>query len=289
MDLLAPTRLGATVRARADVLPPIRWRRVWWAVAIAAAFMVGVITVQKLAYALAYLHPGIDYETYMRAARTWLSGGGFYPVDQLSGNWVFHDGDPAFLPPILYPPDALLLFVPFTYLPAFLWWALPIGVTSWVLIRLRPHPAGWLCIALLLGLPESREPIFWGNPVMWAVAAEAAGFAFGWPGVLVLLKPTLAPFALAGAPRRSWVIGLAVLALLNIPFLPLWFQWVTVIQGSSLAPDYSLSQYSLMAVPLVAWLASDRRPLARAAAWASGLAGATGGMPPRLSVPPPPH
>jgi hypothetical protein len=248
-------------------------------VAVAAAVMVGVITVQKLALAVAYLDPGIDYETVMRSARSWLAGDGFYPADQLTGSWVFHQDEPAFLPPILYPPDALLLFVPFTFLPAFLWWAAPIGVTAWMLVRLRPHPAAWLCIVLLLGLPQSREPIFWGNPVMWAVAAEAAGFAFGWPGVLVLLKPTLAPFALAGAPRRSWVIGLGVLSLVNLPLLPLWFQWVTVLQGSSLSLDYSFSQYPLMAVPLVAWVARDRRRVAAVPAQAGGGAPGRPGRP----------
>lgn len=246
---------------------PIRWRRVWWTVTAAAAVIVGIITVQKLAYAVAYLDPGIDYETVMRGARGWLSGDGFYPADQLTGAWVYHQGEPAFLPPILYPPDALLLFVPFTYLPAFLWWAVPIGFTSWALVQLQPHPAAWLGIILLLGLPESREPIFWGNPVIWAVAAEAGGFLYGWPGVLVLIKPTLAPFALAGAPSRSWLIALGALVLVNLALLPMWFQWVTVIQGSSLSADYSFSQYPLMAIPLVAWLAGDRRRRRSGRAW----------------------
>ena len=35
---------------------------------------------------------------------------------------------------------ALWLFVPFTVLPAVLWWAIPIAVTAWAIWRLRPAP-----------------------------------------------------------------------------------------------------------------------------------------------------
>ena len=96
---------------------------------------------------------------------------------------------------------------------------------------------------------------------MWMVAAEAAGFLLGWPAVLVFLKPTLAPFALAGAWHRSWWIALGLLLLANLALLPLWGQWVTVITNSGLGAGYSLYQLPLMAVPFVAWLGSRAGPL----------------------------
>ena len=190
----------------------IRWVRVWSITAVVAAVFVAATTLAGLQYALRYLDPGIDFDTLMGATRNFLAGDGFYPADQLAGPWRYHQGEPAYAPPILYPPHAVLLFIPFTILPAFLWWLIPIAVTAGALWRLRPHPAAWLAIVLLLGVPESREGIFWGNPVMWMVAATAAGLVLGWPAVLVFLKPTLAPFALVGIGHRSWWLLLGVLA-----------------------------------------------------------------------------
>lgn len=246
--------IGSSLRAAPE---PIRWFRVWSVTAAVAALIVAVITAVRFQYAATYLDPGIDYDTLISATRHFLAGDGFYAAEHLAGPWVY----PGRAPPILYPPDALILFIPFTVLPGVLWWAIPFAVTAWVLWQLRPHPAAWLAIALLLGVPTSREDIFWGNPVMWMVAAEAAGFVLGWPAVLVLLKPTLGPFALAGFPRRSWFIALAVLCAVNLPLLPMWADWATVIRNSQLGPGFSLHQYPLMAVPLVAWLGSSRGPV----------------------------
>lgn len=249
----------------------IRWVRVWSITAVVAAVFVAATTLAGLQYALRYLDPGIDFDTLMGATRNFLAGDGFYPADQLAGPWRYHQGEPAYAPPILYPPHALLLFIPFTILPAFLWWLIPIAVTAGALWRLRPHPAAWLAIVLLLGVPESREGIFWGNPVMWMVAATAAGLVLGWPAVLVFLKPTLAPFALVGIGHRSWWLLLGVLAAFNLALLPMWADWVTVIRNSTLGPGFSLYQYPLMAVPLVAWLGSRAGPVIwRLEAWQAG-------------------
>jgi len=242
---------------------PIVWRRVWTIVARFAALAVASLTLARLEYSARYLDIGIDYDTLIGAARNFLAGNGFYPASELAGAWTYVDGDPAFAPAILYPPDSLLLFLPFVFLPKVLWWLLPLGITAWALRRLRPHPVAWLLIVLLLGVPESREGIFWGNPVMWMMAFEAAGFVVGWAGVLVLLKPTLAPFALAGSSRRSWRLALFTLSAANLALLPMWLQWVSIIRNSNLGPGFSLYQYPLMAVPVVAWLGSSRGPLPR--------------------------
>ena len=239
----------------------IRWHRVWAITTVVAACFVVAITLARLQYSATYLDPGIDYDTLMGATRNFLAGDGFYPADQLAGPWVYHQDEPAYAPPILYPPHTLILFIPFTVLPAVLWWVIPIAVTAWALWRLRPHPAAWLAIVLLLGVPESREGIFWGNPVMWMAAATAAGLVLGWPAVFVFLKPTLAPFALAGIGHRSWWLTLGALAAFNLALLPMWADWVTVIRNSTLGPGFSLYQYPLMSVPVVAWLGSRAGPL----------------------------
>ena len=263
-----PTRAGAIQGwiARPTTLPvdwgAIRWHRVWSTTAAFAAAIVGVITAASLDFFARYELPGIDYDTVIGAARRYLAGDGFYPAYELTGPWVYSLDQPPLGPPILYPPDALFLFVPLAFLPSVLWWAIPISITAWGLWKLRPHPAATLAIVLLLGTPFGREDILWGNPVMWMVAAEAAGFVLGWAGVLVLLKPSLAPFALAGFPRRSWFVALAILAAANLPLLGLWAQWIQVIRNSGLGPGFSLHQYPLMAVPLIAWLGSPWGPLA---------------------------
>ena len=255
-------RVGAAIGGWSLGAPgPIRWFRVWAMTAAFTALVVAEITAVSLDYAVRNLDPGIDYDTLMGATRNLLGGNGFYPAYEVSGPWVYTLDQPPNGPPILYPPHALYLFVPFVFLPGFLWWAIPLSVLAWALWRLRPHPAAVLAILLVLGTPYAREDIFWGNPVMWMVAAEAAGFVLGWPAVLVLLKPSLGPFALAGFPRRSWFVALAVLGLVNLPLLPMWADWVAVIRNAQLGPDFSLHQFPLMAVPLIAWLGSRRGPL----------------------------
>jgi hypothetical protein len=255
-------RMAGSSTARDATWTPINFYRVWSITAAFATVMVAAVTTARFEYAIRFLDPGIDYETLIGATRNFVSGGGFYPAEELAGPWVYHEIDSPFGPAILYPPDALLLFLPFLVLPKILWWAIPISIVAWAVWRLRPHPAAILVMVLLLGVPYSRESIFWGNPVMWMVAATAAGLVVGWPGVFVLLKPTLAPFALAGFPRRSWLIALLALAAINVPLLPMWADWVTVIRNSQLGPGFSWHQYPLMAVPVVAWLGSRHGPLA---------------------------
>lgn len=39
---------------------------------------------------------------------------------------------------------------------------------------------------------------------MWVMACVALATQSSWPGVFILLKPSLAPFALIGSNRSSW-------------------------------------------------------------------------------------
>ncbi len=86
---------------------------------------------------------------------------------------------------------------------------------------------------------------------MWIVAAIAAGTIWRWPFVFVLAKPTFAPIALLGIRHRSWWIALVVLALLSVPFLSVWFDWIAVVRNSDVSLVYNLPTLPLMLVPLI--------------------------------------
>lgn len=186
---------------------------------------------------------GMDFATYRDAANRWLSGGPFFHPYQFAA----YDTFAASPQPILYPPTTIPLFAAFTVLPSILWWAIPIGVTAWQLRSIR----GWRLVTalLLLAWPNTLIAIWTGNPVMWIVMVASLGL-----GPLVLLKPTLAPFALVGFQRRRWWVALAGLALATLPFvgmLPDYLRVLTNQRGGDLL--YSLWQVPAMLIPLVAW------------------------------------
>jgi len=189
---------------------------------------------------------GIDYSLYMEATRRWLAGGTFFQPYQLAGPYPLHMGD------VLYPPTALVLFVPFTILPAVLWWVLPLGVTAAMVWRLRPAPVSWPFLALCCFWPPFVARIVAGNPVMWAMAAVALGFAVRWAFVGVLIKPSLFPFALLGVRDRGWWIALAVALAVSIPFGAMWLDWVTAVANSSGGLLYSLQDVPILLLPVIA-------------------------------------
>ena len=95
---------------------------------------------------------------------------------------------------------------------------------------------------------------------MWMVAAIAAGTVWRWPFVFVLAKPTFAPIALLGIRHRSWWIALGVLAVASLPFLAVWFDWITVVRNSDVSLLYNLPTLPLVLAPLVAWATGRDRP-----------------------------
>jgi hypothetical protein len=155
---------------------------------------------------------------------------------------------------VLYPPNVLFLFVPFVFLPAVLWWAIPIGVLVYVVNCWSPAPWAWLAMALLLAYPASIFPYLVGNTTIWAAAALAAGLRWGWPAVFVALKPSLAPFALLTVRRRSFWLAAVVFGVVSLAMLPLWLDYVTALRNLSVSADYSLHSIPLMLIPVVAWL-----------------------------------
>lgn len=245
----------------------IRWTRVGWAVGGTVLVVAVATTLEYAIRALDNGHIGVDYDLYMFATRRWLAGGPFYHPYQLV--WPYPPITSEDQMPVLYPPTMLYLFAPFTYLPAILWWLLPIALTLIGLVRLRPHPAGWLGVVALAALPNTREPYLWGNPLMWFVATETWGLFLGWPAALVLLKPSLGPFALIGVTTRSWWAAIALMGALSLPFAAMWLDWVAAVRNAGVTPAYSVAQIPPMLIPLVAWIASPRTRAALMARFAS--------------------
>lgn len=192
---------------------------------------------------------GADLVFFRAIAQHWLDTGQFYLEVQLTGPYVVET-----LVHVLYPPTALVLFVPFIWLPSLLWWLFPVGVFIVAIRGLRPAPWTWPLIAAGIAYPVTVSQLIYGNTNMWVAAAIAGGVRWGWPSVLVLVKPSLAPFALVGARNRRWWAALVILALISVPFGTLWVDYVTALRNSSLSWTYALVAAPLMVVPMVAWL-----------------------------------
>jgi hypothetical protein len=221
-----------------------------------------------IAFVLVVPHPleqplGVDFDLYRDVANRWLSGGPFFESYQVAGPYDIRAGD------VLYPPVALWLFVPFAApagvlaaIVAVAWWAIPLGITAGAVRRLRPRPWFWPLIALCVANPTTLLQIWTGNPVMWSMAAMAVATLTGstrFAAPFVLLKASLAPFALFGINRRSWWLGLAVLVAMSLPFGALWGDWVASVlnsRGGGLL--YSALEIPILLLPLAAWVGRTR-------------------------------
>ena len=231
----------------------VRWldffdRRSVGLAASAATILVPVLFVLAIPDPLEQA-PGIDFALYRDVAARWLGGGPFYEAHQLAGPYEVAHGD------VLYPPVGLWLFVPFTVLPAALWWGIPAAVTAWAVLRVRPRPAVWPLMALCLAWPTTPLKIWTGNPVIWGIAAMSVAIVYRWGAPFVLLKPSLFPFALFGIRDRAWWAGLGVFVALCLPFGTLWLDWITsVVNSRGSGPLYSVLEAPMLLLPLVAWL-----------------------------------
>ena len=197
---------------------------------------------------------GLDYRWHVDAARRLLETGTPYWPWQIAGPYEIGEGA------ILYPPTAFLLFIPFIWLPAVLWWAIPIAILVAFIAIHRPPLWAWAVIGGIVAFEKSLNVFVFGNPSMWIVAAIAAGTVLAWPFILVVAKPTFAPIALLGIRHRSWWIAAAVLVALSVPFARVWVDWFAVVRNSNVSLIYNLPTLPLMLAPLVAWLTGVRRP-----------------------------
>ena len=221
--------------------------------------LVGAYTLWTLFHSPNYVF-GLDFGIYRDAAARWQAGDFYFYPEQLAGPYTVISGH------VLYPPVALLLFIPFTVLPAVLWWLVPLGTISACVTRLRPSRWGWVAILALLCWPYSLELAFTGNPTIWIAAILALSTRWPWASAFVLLKPSLFPFALAGIRTRAWWIALAIFAAASLLFLPMWFDWIRALtnaRGPFSGLLYSLKDLTWMAIPSVGWVTRRRPTLSR--------------------------
>ena len=202
---------------------------------------------------------GHDFLIYRDAASQWLHDGAFYPAFQLAGPY------PVIEKEVLYPPVALILFAPFTVLPEFLWYAIPVGIIAWSVVDAKPSPLGWIVLLILLVFP-GVQPVSWslsivsnGNPAMWAAAFVA--LALRWPvfGPFAWLKPTpiLLAFGAIGLPSKWWFVGLIALGGLSLLFAPMWPDYLRVLGNARTdGPTwlYALTSLPFMLLPVAARL-----------------------------------
>ena len=233
-------------------LPGASFRRLAYGL---SAVVIGIIVIEWIRWIAQHQDVlaqeiGIDYRIYTDAAARWLAGGSFYPTYQLAGPYDL-------VPPaVLYPPTIMPLLLPFLVLPALLWWLIPISLTVVCLVRLRPAPWSWPLI--LGGLAFGQATLIHGTPTLWILAAVAVATQRGGAGALVLVKPSVAPFALIGIQSRSWWMVAAALTGMGLLMLPMWLDWLTVLRNAT-GPHatllYSLQDVPILAIPVWARLA----------------------------------
>jgi hypothetical protein len=237
-----------------------RARRVLEQPAVSTALVGLVLAVIVVPWILAlWLQPltrdlvAIDANIYFDAASRWLADGTWYLQRQLQGPYDIQIGD------VLYPPVLLWILLPFQVLPHVLWWATPVAITVVAVARIRPPRWSWPLVLLCLAWGPAMAQVVKGNPVMWVMAALSVAVAMGWPSTLVLLKPSLFPFALLGIRRRAWWLQLGLLGLLSLPVLGLTLLYPQVIldsRGGGLL--YSLNDVPLLLLPVIAGVAAGR-------------------------------
>ncbi len=195
---------------------------------------------------------GHDFRHYLLATQRWLDTGSPYLPAEVAGPF---DYEPL---TFLHPPIALLLFAPFLVLPAALWWT-PLLAVGWCVVAWRPARWSWPLMAAILAFPRVHVAIVLGNTDIWVWAAVALGLRFGWPAVLVVIKPSLFPLMAVGARHRSFYPALVVAALLCLPFGTLWIDWLHVAANSPAGLLYSIQSLPWLLLPLLAYVAR-RRP-----------------------------
>jgi hypothetical protein len=160
------------------------------------------------AFRMAWL--GADLGIMRELGRRWFETGTMYLPYQLTGPYSIDVQDPLTNTPALYPPAAGPVFAAV--------WALPeprrrrpvvgraVRDHGLRLRPLAPAAAGVGADRAMFAHPMSALHILSGGTAMWAMALVAAGLLWHWPPALILLKPTLLPFALIGIRHRSWWI-----------------------------------------------------------------------------------
>jgi hypothetical protein len=200
---------------------------------------------------------GVDRGIYREAALRWAGGGFWYYPEQVAGPYTIIQGH------VLYPPTALPWLVQAAHLPDVLWWGVPICVIAGIVWHHRPAIWAWPLMGLCVSTFWSVEIIASGNPGLWIAMFVALGTVWRPAFALVVLKPSLAPFALLGVRSRAWWLLLAAVVLVSLALLPMWIDYLGVLlngRGPLAVAWYSIRDVPLLCVPLVAWVSGARPP-----------------------------
>ncbi len=194
----------------------------------------------------------MDYHFYRDIGARWLADGTYYTARQLSGEPYSLEA----MVDVLYPPTALVLFVPSVFLPAFLWWLIPLVVLGSVVWTYHPSPWAWVAIAFLVAWPRTFGAVLFGNTDMWVAAAVAGGLRWGWPAAILAVKPPFIPFGLGGVGRRStWRAG-GILLVLSAPLMADYIKAMINWQVDGFG--YAAVSLPFALIPIVAWLGRER-------------------------------
>jgi hypothetical protein len=260
VELAGRLRLGPPSEAGRD--EKRAWRLTHFACLVTTAILLGyavVLTGDMLLHQPKWdglITIGQDYRLYMRGVERFLATGSPYLPEQISGRGYDSFSGDVFL----YPPLALLLMLPMYFLPAVLWWIVPIGVIAAMVWRLRPVWWSWPLLAACLAWPRTISYAGAGNTDMWIAAFAAAGVSMGWPAALVVLKPSFAPLMFVGVRRRSWWIACGLLVAFSLVTWPLTAQYITVIRTGTADVGYSLISLPVTLIGPIAWLGRRRDP-----------------------------
>jgi hypothetical protein len=197
---------------------------------------------------------GVDYLFSVELGRRWLETGTMYLPYQFD-EYGIHDvlTTPQTVSAVagVYPPIAGPFFAIWTVLPAVLWWLVPLAAVGWSIRRAAPWT--WPLIGLAACWPNAVSAVVVGNTTMWVAAGAALAVNRGWPALVALMKPSLIPLLVLGANRRSFWIGICVLAVISAPMVTEWMRYVVVIRNAeSRGLFYSIHDLPLLVAVVMA-------------------------------------
>jgi len=195
-----------------------------------------------------------DFKLVWEAARAWRSGFNPYEV-------VGHGKPYEFDYPLLYPFPAVLLAVPFSYLPLWaaegIFVALSMGWLTWTLTRDRlAAPSFWV-----FGTFAMIAAVQYGQ---WSPSLTAAALtpSMAW---LLVMKPSIGLPLFLAYPSRTAAIGCTLALGLSVVVSPGWVQdWLALIRSPDAAhvtPVVLLPGGFLLLLAALKWRRTDARLL----------------------------
>jgi hypothetical protein len=238
-----------------------RWYRpVMFGLSVPLLVIAGIIGYLRFGAFDSHGYLAVDYRLFLALGQRWAATGSTYDTFQLAGPYAHDAGVGTSLLPSLYPPLAGPVFWLLNFMPAVLWWAVPIAVIGITVARAKPWT--WPLMSAVACLPQFPSLFIVGGSSMWVAAGICLAGRLGWPALAVAIKPTLLPFAILGIRHRAFWIGAAFLGVVSLLMLPEWFRYATVVQNMR-GPGivYSLGDAPMLVVlALAAWSADHQSP-----------------------------